>query len=149
MRFCKFGAVLVAFFLAVNVNANHLGDNCGYLNVVITNHTKNKCMLAFQHIIHGSLSYSPFPQYVDAGLSSRPTLLYQTVYGPDVRLSYRCGPNKVFVVRAQQNYCLLASGNISTHILEAHGVNVHPYAEMAGNHQRPHGFVEWVVEDAT
>ncbi len=140
-------ALSLAFCGVALAEHHYLGDSCAYLSVVVTNHTKQKCQLSEQHLTHGNFSYSSFPQYIEPGFSSRPTLIQQTVYGPDVRLTYQCGPGKRFTVRAQQNYCMLASGNIRADVLEELNLHAHPYKQMAGHQGRGHGLVEWIIED--
>lgn len=95
------------------------GTGCQLLNVYVTNAQGTNVSVPNNGVAceHGyyvrSTPSQDSVQYV--------TNEQSTVYGPDCNITFNAN-NQVYVVRAQQNYCYLAAGNITASVVSGNAV---------------------------
>jgi hypothetical protein len=105
----------VASIATVNLSfaANSNDNNCGSLGVTISNLGSNTCTLVNDRLIHGYYTYtSSVPYMIPPGTSAGPIILEQSIFGPELELTYTCGEFKIITISSRQNYCFMSAGNV-------------------------------------
>jgi hypothetical protein len=93
-------------------------NGCGYLSIIITNATPVGCNLVSSNLKHGYYKYtSSVPTYIPPYSSASPLFLTQSIFGPELELSYACGQDQFVTFTSRQNLCILAAGEVSGEIL--------------------------------
>ena len=119
---------------------------CSFMHVQIANDTSSSCQLVNQRVFHGNLETSP-PRAILNGNAGRFDMA-ETIYGPEIDLTYRCD-NKEIALKTHQNYCFIlrgGAGGVSTKVI-SHDHGIHAYADaQAGSWfwNRP-GQVTWTI----
>jgi len=137
---------LISLVFSQTSQAADTGSDCGHFHLQISNVTKEACILISQKVIHGNLISSP-PASIMPN-DSKVFDMEQTVYGPSVMLTYRCG-NEDITLSSQQNFCLLEAGNITGEILSPRPRDINAsYMALSGSFfwAKP-GNINWQIQD--
>lgn len=116
---------------------------CNHLHVEIANTTNQACSLNASNIHHGRLVFAP-PSLILPG-TVQDFDIKQTLYGPDITLSYRCN-NEIVIIRSQQNFCLAKAGQITGDVVYSdQHINAHPQTVLGSYHESKPGTINWTL----
>jgi hypothetical protein len=116
-------------------------DSCGQLAIVLASGPGHTCTLVQQNIVHGTLingtTLPPVLSNIPASFQ-----MQQTVYGPDIKLSYQCDQTKTITIRSHQKYCALKAGQITatSDSPETQAITTRGSAFLGA-----HGTISWIV----
>lgn len=128
------------------VYAGNDDNDCGKLNIMITNLTKEPCTLLSAYLFHGYYSYiSSVPAFIPPGISAGPIFLEQGLFGPELELTYSCGPNSVVTFTSKQNYCFLWAGDVYGEVERAQNTKADYQAANGSWFWGQHGSINWVL----
>ncbi len=120
---------------------------CGKLGIMIQNATGAPCTLLSANLKHGYLTYSTsIPTFIPPGSIAGPLILQQSVYGPEIELSYSCDSNKVVTFNSRQNFCAFSAGEVYGEQIYAQNASL-TYQTVIGSwlwSQR--GNITWQIE---
>lgn len=133
----------VAISLAHASNIN----GCENLSVMITNTSINGCSLVNSSLKHGFYKHtSSVPLFIPSGTTAGPIFLQQSLFGPELELTYSCGDNKLVTFNSKQDYCLLSAGNVYGQIKYAQNTGV-DYQAINGSWLRnQYGSITWRLQ---
>lgn len=137
---------LLSQYATAKALAPSFSDNndCAYLSVMISNNTANNCELTQKTLVHGNMSSSSqVPLLISAYSSSNPFSLRQTLYGPDIILTYQCGPDTRITFESQQNVCYFSAGAINGTIHSHIGIHAEYTKEEGSAWWGRHGSISW------
>ena len=122
-------------------------NNCGNLNIMITNLTGEPCTLLSNYLFHGYYSFtSSVPAFIPSGTIAGPVFLEQGFFGPELELTYSCGPNRLVTFNSKQNYCFLWAGEVYGEVKYTQNIGA-DYQAMNGNwFWSQHGNINWRLE---
>lgn len=126
-------------------NAADSNSGCGHFHIQVANMSGHVCVLSSQRILRGNLISSPPSTIIQN--DSKAFDMEQTMYGPEIMLSYQCG-NENITFTSKQNLCYFTYGRISGAVLEPmpmdHKVS---YMAYAGSWfwDKP-GNINWKIE---
>lgn len=134
-----------SLFALPQATTNMSDDNdCAYLSVMISNNTDQNCELTAKNVVHGNMSSgSQVPELLPPHSSSHPFNLRQTVYGPDIVLTYQCGVDARITVESQQNVCYFSAGTITGNVYSHLGMNASYTKEEGSAWWGRHGSISW------
>jgi hypothetical protein len=140
--------ILSLLCLEAQASANNLAtsdnNDCAYLSVMISNNTDSNCELTSKNVLHGNMSSgTQVPLLIQAHTSTHPFSMRQTTYGPDIVLTYQCGPEAQITFESQQNVCYFTAGTI-TGTVYAHQQLTADYTKEEGSAWwGRHGAISW------
>lgn len=124
------------------------GDGCGHLVVEVTNLTSTSCQLISSNVVHGITFLSPA-----VSLTPRQTNGFayeETMFGPMVDTTYRCGGQRI-TIRSQQPYCTLlqvgAGSPKGTIIEKTAGIDAHATAATGSYYWGRPGKIAWQIQN--
>lgn len=121
-------------------------NNCGNLQIVITNASSETCKLVSQNLRHGFFKYtSSVPMYLPANSSGAPIFLTQTVFGPELELTYTCGEGKSITLMSKQNVCFLMGGTVYGQTIDNHNMSAEYQAVDSSFFWSQHGTLHWYL----
>lgn len=122
-------------------------NNCGKLSVSITNSGEEQCQLVERQLNHGYFTYSSLvPVVIPAHSTAHVFVLTQSVFGPDIDLTYQCGKSRRVTIHSQQDLCLLSAGHITGSILGQRNMTAWSVASMGSYLWNQHGSIHWAFE---
>lgn len=128
------------------VHAENDNNNCGSLNIMITNLTKEPCTLLSAYLYHGYYSYtSSVPAFIPPGTSAGPIFLEQGFFGPELELTYSCGPGSIVTFNSKQNYCFLSAGDVYGQVKYAQNTAADYQAVNGSWFWSQHGSINWML----
>ena len=120
-------------------------DNCAYLSVVIANNGNEPCYLTESYLKHGSLGYyDPVPEVIYPNTYSQPFEVRQSIFGPDISLTYQCGQGRQITIESQQNFCLFMGGTITGMAYNNYYMGA-DYTKSEGSYWGRHGEITWYL----
>jgi hypothetical protein len=121
-------------------------NNCNKLNIMITNLSPNACTLINSTLRHGYFKYtSSVPMFLPAGTTTSPIILEQSVYGPELELTYACGENKLVTFVSKQNYCFLSAGDVYGDVTYKQNIDADYQATNGSWFWSQHGSINWAI----
>ena len=103
--------ILFMVFLSTNLRAQSR-VHCGELRVRVQATPDKHCVLTHASILHGRLAGGSI---IPALITHIPGdfVMLQTIFGPDLELTYKCNNAEPISIRMSQGLCLMRGGNIS------------------------------------
>lgn len=87
-------------------------NNCGFLNVTLTNNSGSTCTLRSYHLISGAIIYGDIPQKIENATKALSFAIQQGYAdGPNLRVEYDC-KNKTVNLHSRQQLCVVYPGLI-------------------------------------
>lgn len=140
-------SVLLSSLICGMANADGDDNNCGKLSILLTNLTQSTCTLVSSNLRHGYYKYtSSVPMYIPANTTAGPIFLEQSIFGPDLDLSYACGEDKLVTFSSKQNFCFLAAGDVSGQVQFSRNTSA-DYQSINGSwFWSQHGSINWRLQ---
>ncbi len=138
--------LLLSNFITGIVHADDV-NNCGKLSILITNLTPSTCTLVNSYLRHGYYKYtSSVPMYIPANTTAGPVFIEQSIFGPDLELSYSCGDGKLITFSSQQNLCFLGAGDVYGRVLFSQNTSADYQAIIGSWFWEQHGVISWRLQ---
>jgi hypothetical protein len=135
-----------SIIVSTGIFAGTSSGGCKYLHVQISNQTSSPCILTDETLNSGYLVTSP-PTSILVNDSKRFDI-DQTVFGPDIALTYQCGTG-VIRFESQQGVCVVYAGAVKGNILEPTTANI--TATFTANEGSAYwdksGSINWVITE--
>ena len=113
-------SILSSFFAIDLAHADNYDFNCSKLHIMISNQTRESCVLINSTLKHGFYRYSAsVPAFIPAGTTAGPLVLEQSIFGPELELAYACGEYKRVTFNSKQNFCFYSAGDVYGEVLYA------------------------------
>jgi len=141
-------SILISSLISGFAYAGDDDNNCGKLSVVVTNTTDSTCTLIKSNLRHGYFKYtSSIPMYIPRYTSTTPIYLEQSIFGPELELSYSCGENTILTFTSKQNLCFLSAGDVTGRVLMATNGSSADYQAINGSwFWSQHGSINWRLQ---
>ena len=122
-------------------------NNCAKLGVEITNLTDTTCTLTNYSLNQGEFRYtSSVPAFISAGTTTAPITIQQTMMGPDIDISYQCGPDKSITIKSHQGYCFFYAGTIDGTVLSADNMSAEHTIQSGSFFWSKEGKISWNIK---
>jgi hypothetical protein len=123
--------------------------DCQDLFLTIQNDTNDVCTLTTFDLNHGHYTEERMNfKSIPAHTTALPLYLTQTVYGPEITMSFDCGNGKTVTIYSQQNYCSSMSGDVTAKVLNQYGMKATYTAQEGDYAWGQSGSVQWVFSEA-
>ena len=134
--------------LCIGMTSVYASDNnCGKLSILITNTTNAECKLVKKQLNHGYFMYSSLvPGVISAHSTAQPFVLTQSVFGPDIDLTYQCGNASQITIHSQQDLCFLSAGNVDASVLGQKNMSAWSVPSEGSSLWNQHGSIHWAFE---
>lgn len=140
-------SVLISSLMGSIAHADGDDNNCGKLSVMITNTTGSTCSLISSNLQHGYFKYtSSVPMYIPTNTTTTPIYLEQSMFGPELELSYSCGEDKVLTFTSKQNLCFLSAGDVTGQVSLAKNGSADYQAINGSWFWSQHGSINWHLQ---
>jgi hypothetical protein len=137
-------ALVIGTLSFQTASAGNKTNACGHFYIQISNLTDSTCVLTGHSVNHGNLISAPAGTIMPS--DSKVFGMEQTMIGPEILLSYRCGKESVTFV-SKQDLCFLAAGSINGKVVPPTPATLFTnYTTVPGSYfwEKP-GIINWVI----
>lgn len=142
----QFMISLGLLLISATASADITTNDCRKLQVTITNHGPENCLLVRKDIAGGNLSSAmEVPAEINANEGAFPFEMIQNEAGPRVVLTYQCGKGREITFESQQGMCYFTSGNVYGSVLDSKNMMFSFTAQSGSFLLNQPGTIDWTL----